>query len=103
MGGVNDVPHCGLAFTLIRRTALAAVIKAKPQGEMCFTWGADGAAEDVSFCRKAVAQGCTCGMDTTVSVGHVVDMVGTYNGAKQTRELVGLAYGGRSTIREVMG
>ena len=103
MGSVNDVPHCGLAFTFIRRTALMAVVKAKPKGEFCFTWGADGTAEDVSFCRKAVAQGCTCGMDTAVSVGHIVDMVATYNGAKQTRDLAGLAYAGRDTIREVMG
>ena len=41
-------------------------------------------------------------MDTTINVGHVVDMVATYNGAKQRRDLAGMAYNGRAVIREVM-
>ena len=97
---VYDVPHCGLAFVMIRRQVLCAVARAKPQGEMCFTWGMDGMAEDVSFCHKAVAAGYKCGCHSGVTPGHRVTMVARWDTRLRKTQLSSYAYNGLATMKE---
>jgi len=97
---VYEVPHCGLAFVMIRREALLGVVKHKARGEMCFAWGLDGMAEDVSFCHKAVAAGFKCGCHSGVLPGHRITLVGRFNPDKGKAEFTGLAYNGLATVKE---
>jgi len=101
VGDFQRVSHCGLAFTLIRRSTFEAVIAAKQRGEMCFTWGDDGRAEDVSFCHKAGACGVLCGIDGTVRVGHALsNVVVRWNDLQNRAEFTAMSYRGRATVQE---
>jgi len=97
---VYEVPHCGLAFVMIRRDVISDVVRNKAKGEMCFTWGMDGMAEDVSFCHKAVAAGWKCGCHSGVLPGHRVTVVARFNPAKQKAEFTSMAYNGLAKVKE---
>lgn len=101
MNTVEEVPFCGLAFTLVRRKVIEDIVAAKPKAEMVFTWGQTGEAEDVGFSKKATALGHKCGMNTSMRIGHILkNVVVEWDVAKQKPILKTYAYNGSSTLRE---
>lgn len=72
-----SVGMVGLGMTIIKREVFAAIEKP------FFAWGADAiSGEDCTFCKKARAAGFGIGVDTSVSIGHRVKVVATWDKAE---------------------
>lgn len=86
-GDVLPVDATGLAFTLIKRHVLEAMIDEKYGLDYTyfFTYGRGLESDDISFCRNARALGFTLAVDTNIKLGHIGQRVFTYQDYEDER------------------
>jgi len=74
-----EVGMVGLAFTLVRRSTFEAVDNQCDTDELYFHWGTNGRGEDAAFCVKARRENIRIGVDTSVAIGHRMNVEAIWN------------------------
>lgn len=81
-GEVKEVDAVGLAFTLIRRRVLEAMVSEHGlefSFDELFCYGPGRESDDIPFSRRCRELGFRMANDTSVDVGHVAELVLTYD------------------------